>query len=188
MLNQLLQIMTPELIIQAIKANPKVIIDTLQKFDTFKLLGQSLTMEQQVVLSNNTALMNGFLASQEGKTAVGIWAEEFTYYVKNFNTKKAISSAEALEAETDRIKTEETTKAREAMEAQIRTEMAGKIKADIEAEARAEITKKVRDEIAKAVREEELLRIDIENKIKKELEYSKKSKVPLPKINENFEK
>ncbi len=95
LLPHLVQIMTPELIIQVIKANPKLIVETLQKFDTFKLLGQSLSEEQQVILSNNLAKVNGFLLTPDGKSAIGLWMEEFTQFLnKTKDTIKAETPAE----------------------------------------------------------------------------------------------
>ena len=135
MLNNLLQVLSPELIIQAIKANPKVIMETLQKFDTFKLLGASLTTQQQITLSNNVSMVNDFLSSDEGKTAVGLWAEEFTSFVEH--TKKKVEPT-APEVSPDKI----------ALEARIRAEVEQEIRAQVEKEAKEEIAANIKAEIA----------------------------------------
>lgn len=120
MLNQLLSVMTPELIIHAIKQNPKVIIETLQKFDTFKLLGSSLTEQQQITISNNVGLVNDFLKSQEGKTAIGLWADEFTNFVEKI---RIATGAEPVKVETPE---EIELRIRQKVEAEIRAELAAK--------------------------------------------------------------
>ncbi len=115
MLSQLLSVMTPDLIIHAIKQNPKIVIETLQKFDTFKLLGRSLTEEQQLALSNNVALINDFLASKEGVAALGLWAEEFMTFVAK------------VKAHTSPVVQEST----EELEARIRKEIEEKVRAEL---------------------------------------------------------
>lgn len=137
MLNNLLQVLSPELIIQAIKSNPKVIMETLQKFDTFKLLGASLTTQQQITLSNNASMVNDFLSSSEGKTAVGLWAEEFTTFVEHAKTKlQPIAIETAMSSE------------RIALEARIRAEVESDIRAQVEKEAKEEIAANIKAEIA----------------------------------------
>ena len=117
MLTQLLQVMSPDLIIHAVKQNPKIVIETLQKFDTFKLLGSSLTEQQQIVISNNVALVNDFLRSQEGKTAIGLWADEFSEFVEKV---RIATGAEPIIPESA-----------EAMESRIRKEIEEKVRAEI---------------------------------------------------------
>lgn len=119
MLTQLLSVMTPDLIIHAIKQNPKVVMETLQKFDTFKLLGRSLTEKQQIVISNNAALVNDFLASEEGRTAIGLWADEFSLFVEKVRKS---TGAEPVVVESP-----------QQLEARIRAEVEAKIRAELAA-------------------------------------------------------
>lgn len=119
MLTHLLSVMTPELIIHAIKQNPKVIMDTIQKFDTFKLVGSCLTLDQQLILSNNVGLVNDFLSSSEGRAAVGLWADEFTSFVDSIKKKLDIP--------------EPIVETQEQLEARIREEVESKIRAELSA-------------------------------------------------------
>ena len=141
MLNQLLSVMSPEMIIHAIKANPKVIIDTLQKFDTFKLLGSSLSTEQQVVLSNNASLVNDFLRSEQGRTAAYLWADEFTNFVNKW--KSTVTTQEDEEK-----KKEIEAKVRAEVETRVRKEVEERVRKEIESTAVAEIQDKIKAEIA----------------------------------------
>lgn len=153
MFTQLLRILTPELIIQAVKDNPKVILETLHKFDTFKLIGSSLNTDQQIALSNNTALVNNFLASESSKAAISTWADEFTIFIQGLQTEataKIEAEASAL-ALANKAATEVAAKQelRSQMEAEIREEIrleqltkpkvdiVAQIKAELEANARA---------------------------------------------------
>jgi hypothetical protein len=141
MLNQLLSVMSPEMIIHAIKANPKVIIETLQKFDTFKLLGSSLSTEQQIVLSNNAPLLNDFLRSEAGRTAAYLWAEEFSSFVNKWK-----STATTQEDELKRKEIEAKVKAE--VESKVRAEVEERVRKEIESTAVAEIQDKIKAEIA----------------------------------------
>jgi hypothetical protein len=67
MLNELLKIVTPEAVAQAVRENPKVIQRTLQSFNCYKTFGQTLSTEQQVCLSNNLHQLDSFF-----KTDVGV--------------------------------------------------------------------------------------------------------------------
>ncbi len=140
MLNQLLSVMTPELIIHAIKSNPTVIIQTLQKFDTFKLLGQSLSTEQQVVLSNNAVLINDFLKSEAGRTAAYLWAEEYCSFVAKW---KDTSKIQAITGEIE----SETAKKEAEIRAKIKVEIESKVEARIRAEIEQENIKEIQDRI-----------------------------------------
>lgn len=145
MLNQLLSVMTPELIIHAIKSNPKVIVETLQKFDTFKLLGQSLSTEQQVVISNNAILINDFLKSEAGRTAAFLWADEYCKFVSDWKNKLATASI------TNEIEDEMALKEAEIrakIKAEIESKVEARIRAEIEAQNITEIQNKIKAEIA----------------------------------------
>lgn len=145
MLNQLLSVMTPELIIHAIKSNPKVIIQTLQKFDTFKLLGQSLSEEQQIVLSNNAILINDFLKSEAGRTAAYLWAEEYCTFVAKW---KEQASTAALTGEIESEVASKEAEIRAKLKAEIEAKVEARIRAEIEQENIKEIQDKIKTEIA----------------------------------------
>jgi hypothetical protein len=145
MLNQLLSVMTPELIIHAIKANPTVIIQTLQKFDTFKLLGQSLNTEQQIVLSNNAPLINDFLKSEAGRTAAYLWAEEYCSFVSKW---KEAAKTQAITGELDSEVAQKEAEIRAKLKAEIEAKVEARIRAEIEQENILEIERKVKSEIA----------------------------------------
>jgi hypothetical protein len=106
MLAQLLSAMTPELIINAVKANPKIIIETLQKFETFKLLGAALNTDKQVLLSNNAGLINDFLKSNAGVAAIQLWMDEFSEFVNKVNKIKEAPRPETKEELEARVRAE----------------------------------------------------------------------------------
>ncbi len=137
--------MTPELIIHAIKSNPKVIIETLQKFDTFKLLGQSLSTEQQIVLSNNAILINDFLKSEAGRTAAYLWAEEYCTFVSKWK-EKANTATLINEVEEEVAKKE--AEIRNKIRAEIEAKVEARIRSEIESTNIAEIQNKIKVEIA----------------------------------------
>lgn len=129
MLSQLLKISTPDLILQAIKDNPTVVLEVLQRFDTFRLLGQSLTPDLQVVLSNNGRLVNEYLASEDGKAAARLWAEGFSEFV--LLSKKASQTLAAKVTDTQ-----------DNLELKIRKELEIKIRAELEEKIRKELSDK----------------------------------------------
>ncbi len=116
MLNQLLKVMTPDMIIEAIKGNPIIVMETLQKFDTFKLLGQALTPDLQVVLSNNGRLINPYLSSSEGVSAIKVWAEGFSTFV---DRQKPFPEATKSSVE-DSLRSELTAKIRQEILVEMR--------------------------------------------------------------------
>lgn len=129
------------MIIHAIKSNPKVILDTVQKFDTFKLLGSSLSSEQQVVLSNNAPLLNDFLRSEAGRTAIYLWAEEFCTFVNKWKATVTTKEDEITKKEIEaKIKSE--------VEARVRKEIEERVRKEIESSAVTEIQDKIKAEIA----------------------------------------
>lgn len=158
MLNQLFKIITPEIIGQAIKDNPKVFIETLQRFDTFRLIGNALTQAQQLIVSNNTKLLNPFISSENGKEALKLFTEEFCTYV---STIKAAED-KALKEKEEAIKKDEEEKriAAELIKQQEidRLNLATKeaeimrAKLNIEARVRKEIEYRIRKEIEDSMR------------------------------------
>ncbi len=82
MLADLLKIITPEALAAAIKSNPAVVQIALQKFEAYNSFGEALTIDQQICISNNLHKLNDFFKSTQGKSALGIIAEEFQRYVK----------------------------------------------------------------------------------------------------------
>ena len=81
MLTDLLRIITPDALASAIRANPKVVQSALQKFESYASLGQAMTVQQQVCVSNNLNKLNTFFKTDNGKSAVNDLAEQFVRYV-----------------------------------------------------------------------------------------------------------
>lgn len=82
MLADLLKIITPETLAAAIKSNPTVVQLALQKFPAYNSFGDALSNHQQVVISNNLNKMDAFFKSEQGKTSLGLFAEEFVNFVE----------------------------------------------------------------------------------------------------------
>lgn len=82
MLADLLKVITPEMLVAAIKSNPMVIQSALQKFEAYNSFGQALTVDQQICVSNNLHKLDDFFKSEGGKSSLGILAEEFQRFVK----------------------------------------------------------------------------------------------------------
>lgn len=93
-LDHFLKVLTPDMVLMAIKDNPKLMPELVQKFDTFKLLGQALTTELQVVLSTNAGLVNNYLVTEDGKAAIKLWAEGFAEFVDLTKRKAEEEKAE----------------------------------------------------------------------------------------------
>lgn len=125
MFTQILKILTPELIIQAVKDNPKVIVETLHKFDTFKLIGASLTESQQLVLSGNTSMVNKYLATDTSKAAIRVWAEGFCDFIRGLEAAKVAEIAKVTEIDE---KEELRLKMRAELEAEIRNEIRNEVR------------------------------------------------------------
>lgn len=81
MLADLLKVITPEMLVDAVRRNPVAVLSALQKFDTYVSFGQALTVDQQVCLSMNLTKVNDFLKSEQGKTSLSMLAEEFVNFV-----------------------------------------------------------------------------------------------------------
>jgi len=81
MLTDLLKIITPDALAQAIRANPKVVQSALQKFEAYASLGQAMSVQQQVCVSNNLNRLGEFFKTDEGKSTVGGLADEFQRYI-----------------------------------------------------------------------------------------------------------
>ena len=82
MLARLLSVMTPQVIIEAVKANPEVFRKTVQKFDTFKLISNALTTEQQLYVSANLSRVNDFLADDLGRKCIKDFAVELKAFIE----------------------------------------------------------------------------------------------------------
>lgn len=82
MLADLLKVITPDMLVDAVRKNPVAVLSALQKFDTYISFGQALTVDQQVCLSMNLNKVNDFIRSEQGKTSLSLLAEEFMSYVK----------------------------------------------------------------------------------------------------------
>ena len=84
LLNQL----TPDVIAGLVKNNPALVLNVLQKFDTFKYFGNALSVEQQIFLSNNLHCVNSFLISEDGKEYVCILIDAFKEFVEKEKQKQ----------------------------------------------------------------------------------------------------
>lgn len=82
MLADLIRIITPESLAAAIKSNPMVVQLALQKFDAYKSFGNALSDHQQVVISSNLNKMDAFFKSPQGRSSLGLLAEEFVDFVE----------------------------------------------------------------------------------------------------------
>lgn len=83
MLTDLLRIITPDALASALRENPKVVQSALQKFESYASLGQAMTVQQQVCVSNNLNKLNLFFKTEPGREAVNGLAEEFVKYVNS---------------------------------------------------------------------------------------------------------
>ena len=86
MLTDLLRIITPDALAAAIRGNPKVVQAALQKFESYSSLGQAMTVQQQVCVSNNLDKLTTFFKTDTGKEAVNSLADEFVKFINNTNT------------------------------------------------------------------------------------------------------
>lgn len=161
MINYVMRLVSPELLDQSFKSDPGAFIEALQRFETFKLLGDSLTREQQVIISNNTKYIKHYLMSEDGKASIRIWAEGFVDFVNSAKKEAAAlvksrqDEEEALAAartkvledirqkELDKvtlaIKEAENTKTRLALETAMRTEMEARIRKEVEEKMRLNV-------------------------------------------------
>lgn len=77
MLTDLLRIITPDALAEAIRKNPKVVQATLQKFESYASLGQAMNTQQQVYVSTHLNDLGKFFKSDIGKKSVCTLADEF---------------------------------------------------------------------------------------------------------------
>lgn len=82
MLTDLLKIVTPDAIAQAMKSNPKVVQAALQKFEAYSSLGAALTLQQQVCISSNLDKLDRFFKTDKGKKQLSSLAQEFVDFTK----------------------------------------------------------------------------------------------------------
>lgn len=125
MLSQLMNVITPDQLLIALQANPRVFIQAIQKFDTAKLMSDALSDSQRAVLTENATLINDFLQSEQGRTAIYLWADEFCTFVQTSKTPERAQ----IEA---RIRTEIEQKVRSELEEKIRKEMSASAVAAVE--------------------------------------------------------
>ena len=81
MLTDLLRIITPDALAAAIRSNPKIVQAALQKFESYSSLGQAMTTQQQVCVSNNLGKLDTFFKSESGKESVRSLADNFVKYI-----------------------------------------------------------------------------------------------------------
>lgn len=85
MLTDLLRIITPDALAAAIRGNPRVVQAALQKFEAYSSLGQAMTTQQQVCVSNNLDKLTTFFKTDTGKGAVHSLADEFVKFINTTN-------------------------------------------------------------------------------------------------------
>lgn len=82
MLADLLQNVTPEQLLHALRTNQTVVQMALHKIDAYKSFGDALTPEQQLYISSNLGKINEFFNTEAGKDSISILAEEFVKFCK----------------------------------------------------------------------------------------------------------
>lgn len=82
MLADILQNVTPEQLLYALKANQTVIQMALHKMDAYKSFGNALTPEQQLYISSNLNKLDEFFKTETGKDSISILGEEFVKFCK----------------------------------------------------------------------------------------------------------
>ena len=82
MLVDLLRVVTPEMLVNAIKSNPTVVQTALLKLDAYIAFGKALTTEQQICISSNLGLITDYFNTEAGKDSISLLAEEFVKFVK----------------------------------------------------------------------------------------------------------
>lgn len=83
MLEQLLKLISPQMIMPNINSNMAQVQKMLSLFEnTYHSFGKALTQPQQVFISNNLDKMDAYFKSETGKQAIGMLVEEFETFVK----------------------------------------------------------------------------------------------------------
>ncbi len=70
MFPDLVNLLTPDVLMKLLRENHRMVIDTLQRFDAFTSFGKALNVEQQTVISNNLNSLAPFFNSELGRAAV----------------------------------------------------------------------------------------------------------------------
>ena len=86
MLANIINQFSPEIIADAIRKNPYVVLNVLQKFDTFKAFASAMSVDQQIFLSNNLQYVTEFLNSKTGQEYISISIDAFKEFVEENNT------------------------------------------------------------------------------------------------------
>lgn len=83
MLEQLLKLISPQMMAPNISNNMAQVQQMLSLFDnTYQSFGKALTEPQQVFISKNLDKMDAYFKSETGKEAIGMLVEEFETFVK----------------------------------------------------------------------------------------------------------
>ena len=77
MLNNLLQAISPETLVFAIKSNPLVVQKALHNFESYKAFAEALSNSQQIAISNNLYKLSAFFRSDVSKKAVKDLTNDF---------------------------------------------------------------------------------------------------------------
>lgn len=82
MLADILQSVTPDQLLYALKTNQTVVQMALHKIEAYRAFGEALTPEQQLYISSNLNSLAEFFNSQDGKESISILAQEFVDFIK----------------------------------------------------------------------------------------------------------
>ena len=77
MLADILKIISPEAMVEAIKANPNIVLQMLSKFEAYTAFGQAMSTEQQVALSTNLDKLSKFFKTDVGRSTIANMVNEF---------------------------------------------------------------------------------------------------------------
>ena len=83
MLEQLLKLISPQMIVPGINNNMAQVQQMLSLFDsTYQSFGKALTEPQQVFITKNLDKMDAYFKSETGKEAITMLVDEFETFVK----------------------------------------------------------------------------------------------------------
>jgi hypothetical protein len=83
MLENIISQLSPDILAEAVRKNPHLVVNVLQKFETFQAFGSAMSTEQQIFLSNNLQSVNLFLKATDGKEYISMLLDAFKTFVEN---------------------------------------------------------------------------------------------------------
>ena len=82
MISDLLQAISPDTLVYAIKSNPLVVQKALNSFDSYKAFAEGLTNPQQIAISSNLYKLAPFFKSDAGKHAIAELTNDFLQFAE----------------------------------------------------------------------------------------------------------